>query len=249
MSKVEDYTAALRKLDDWDEFLLRESGLPGPRGNIELGRAVAEEGDEDLFRHYLEYDERIAPTNSPQEFLAFCGVLGLGRLLAEGRADLVPLVRKYASDGRWRTREAVAMALQSWGDADMGSLLREMEEWSKGSVLEKRAAAAALCEPRLLVDEGDVRRVLKVLDGVTASIEQLEDRSSEQFKALRKGLGYCWSVAVAALPGEGQRLMERWFSSHDADVLWIMKENLRKKRLERVDAEWVTKWQARLGMT
>jgi hypothetical protein len=248
MSKVQGYREALRKLDDWDTFLLRESGLPGPRGNIELGRAVAEEGDEGLFRRYLEYEEEIAPTNSPQEFLAFCGVLGLGRLLADGRDDLVPLLRECASDGRWRTREAVAMALQTWGEADMRSLLREMEEWSKGSLLEKRAAAAALCEPRLLDNEEDVRWVLKLLDEITACIEQLDDRGSEQFKALRKGLGYCWSVAVAALPDEGKRLMEKWFSSDDRDVLWIMKENLRKKRLERVDPEWVRKWQAQMGM-
>ncbi|HJX37730.1 MAG TPA: hypothetical protein VJ714_03950 [Anaerolineae bacterium] len=246
MSKVEEYREALRELDGWDSFLLAESGLPGPRGNIELGRAVAEEGDEELFRRYLGYDEEMAPTNSPQEFLAFCGVLGLGRLLAEGNRELLVTLRRCASDGRWRTREAVAMALQRWGGADMASLLREMEEWSKGSVLQKRAAAAALCEPSLLGEEEDVRRVLKILDEITVSVEQLDDRGSEQFKALRKGLGYCWSVAVAALPEEGKRLMEKWFSSDDSDVLWIMKENLRKKRLERMDGEWVQQWRSRL---
>jgi hypothetical protein len=248
MSKVEEYREALRELGDWDSFLLRESGLPGPRGNIELGRAVAEEGDEELFRRYLDCDEETAPTNSPQEFLAFCGVLGVGRLLAEGRADLLPLLRQCASDGRWRTREAVAMALQRWGEADMVSLLREMEEWSKGSVLEKRAAAAALCEPRLLGDRSHTREVLRLLDSMTVSIEEVQDRRSDEFTAFRKGLGYCWSVAVVALPEEGKRLMEKWFSSDDSDVLWIMKENLRKKRLERMDGEWVRKWQAQLGM-
>jgi hypothetical protein len=246
MSKVEEYREALRELGDWDPFLLRESGLPGPRGNIELGRAVAEEGDEELFRRYVDYDEEMAPTNSPQEFLAFCGVLGLGRLLAEGNMEVLVTLRRCASDGRWRTREAVAMALQRWGEADMGSLLRKMEEWSRGNLLERRAAAAALCEPRLLGDEEDVRRVLKLLDEITVSIEQLDDRGSEQLKALRKGLGYCWSVAVVALPDEGKRLMEKRFSSDDGDVLWIMKENLRKKRLERMDAEWVQRWRSRL---
>jgi len=248
MSKVEEYREALRELGDWDSFLLRESGLPGPRGNIELGRAVAEEGDEELFRRYLDYDEATAPTNSPQEFLAFCGVLGLGRLLVEGNMELLATLRRCASDGRWRTREAVAMALQRWGEADMVSLLREMEEWSKGNVLERRAAAAALCEPRLLGDRSHAREVLRLLDGMTASIEQAQDRRSDEFTAFRKGLGYCWSVAVAALPGDGQKLMEKWFSSDDSDVLWIMKENLRKKRLERMDGEWVRKWQAQLGM-
>lgn len=246
MSKVQEYREALRELGDWDWFLLRESGLPGPRGNIELGRAVAEEGDEELFRRYLDYDEEKAPTNLPQEFLAFCGVLGLGRLLAEGNRELLVTLRRCASDGRWRTREAVAMALQRWGGVDMGSLLREMEEWSKGNLLERRAAAAALCEPALLGDGSHVREVLRLLDGMTASIEDVQDRRSDEFTAFRKGLGYCWSVAVVALPDEGKRLMEKWFSSDDSDVLWIMKENLRKKRLERMDGEWVRKWQANL---
>jgi hypothetical protein len=248
VSKVEEYRVALRELGDWDAFLLRESGLPGPRGNIELGRAVAEEGDEELFRRYLEYDEGRAPTNSPEEFLAFCGVLGMGRLLAEGRTDLLPVLRQSASDGRWRPREAVAMALQGWGLADMPALLREMEVWGRGNLLEKRAAAAAVCEPALLEDPSDAREVLRLLDALTASIEDLRDRKNDEFTAFRKGLGYCWSVAAAAVPEEGKRFMEKWFSSDDRDVLWIMRENLRKKRLERMDAEWVRKSQSQLGI-
>lgn len=241
MSKVEEYREALRALDNWDSFLLQESGLPGPRGNIELARAVAEEGDEELFRRYVTHDEQRAPTNSPAEFFAFCGVLGLGRLLAEGRTEWLATLRECASDGRWRVREAVAMALQRWGQTEMHLLLREMEVWGKGSLLEQRAAAAALCEPCLLKDRDDPRRVLQVLDGITGSIEGVEDRTSDQFKALRKGLGYCWSVATVAFPEEGKKLMEKWLASEDADVRWIMKENLRKKRLERMDMGWVQK--------
>jgi hypothetical protein len=246
MSRVEEYREALRELDHWDAFLLEESGLPGPRGNIELARAVAEEGDEELFRRYLAYDEQRAPANSPGEFLAFCGILGLGRLLAEGRMDLLPTLRECASDGRWRSREAVAMALQRLGLTNMDLLLQEMAEWSQGSLLEKRAAGAALCEPGLLGDPRHAREVLQVLDGLTASIEGYQDRKSDEFQAFRKGMGYCWSVAVAALPEEGKKVMEKWFSSDDGDVLWIMKQNLRKKRLERMDAEWVRKWRAAL---
>ena len=248
VGKVEKYREALRELEDWDSFLLEESGLPGPRGNIELARAVAEEGDEELFLRYLAYDEQRAPTNSPEEYLAFCAVLGLGRLLADGQREYLVTLRECASDGRWRTREAVAMALQRWGQADMDLLLQEMEVWSKGSLLEQRAAAAALCDPSLLNDSEHARRVLQVLDGITASTERAEDRASEQFKALRKGLGYCWSVAVAAKPREGKRMMERWFATDDRDVLWIMKQNLRKKRLERMDSAWVQESNANLAM-
>ncbi|NTV64758.1 MAG: hypothetical protein HGA65_14680, partial [Oscillochloris sp.] len=106
--------------------------------------------------------------------------------------------------------------------------------------------AAALCEPRLLRDPAHAARVLAVLDTITASIPQQHDRRSEVFQVLRKGLGYCWSVAVAALPGVGQPAMERWMTSDDPDVRWIMRQNLTKARLARVDAAWVQTWQQRL---
>jgi hypothetical protein len=247
MAKSDEYRRVLASLEEWDSFLLQESGLPGPRGNLELAQAVADVGDEALFERYRSLDAGRAPANSPHEFLAFCGVLGLGRLLAGGRRDVLPVLRRCASDPRWRTREAVAMALQRLGDADMGALLDEMELWSAGNPLEQRAAAAALCEPRLLRDAAVVVRVLDVLDGITASLQDAADRRGDAFQALRQGLGYCWSVAVAAYPKVGKARMERWLVSHERDVRWIMRENLRKKRLERVDADWVAAWRKLLG--
>ena len=248
MKKVDRYRQTLADLADWDAYLLAESGLPGPRGNIELARAVADAGDEALFMRYLTFDAGRAPTNDPREFLAFCGVLGLGRLLAEGRRDLLPLLRRQAVDPRWRLREAVAMALQRFGAADMAALLAEMDAWSQGAPLEQRAAAAALCEPSLLGNPAHVARVLDLLDRITASIAGVEDRRSDEFRALRKGLGYCWSVAVAALPEVGKARLERWFAVDDPDVRWIVRENLKKARLARMDAAWVAAWKARLGL-
>jgi hypothetical protein len=242
MSKRDEYRARLRSLKSWDTFLLENSGLPGPRGNIELAQAVAEEGSPSLFFRYLTNDPASAPTNSPKEFLAFCGVLGLGRLLAEGRRDVLETLRSFASDPRWRIREAVAMALQWYGAADMPSLLAEMRLWANANRLEQRAAAAALCEPALLHEPGHARATLEILDTITASIERARDRRSDGFVALRKGLGYCWSVAAAALPAEGLPGMERWIRSTDSDVRWIMKANLKKARLARVDPGWVRKW-------
>lgn len=247
MTKADDYRTNLRALVDWDSYLLKESGLPGPRGNIELAQVVADEGNRQLFQRYIAYTADIAPVNSPYEFLAFCGVVGLGRLLAEGDIDLLKTLRQYASDPRWRTREAVAMALQRLGDVNMGQLIAAMGEWSQGIALEQRAAAAALCEPRLLGHAQYTRNVLGILDQITASIEQVKcDRRSEDFLALRKGLGYCWSVAVASLPKEGKALMEKWLVKSDPDIRWIMKENLKKKRLVRMDTAWVKKWREKM---
>ena len=140
------------------------------------------------------------------------------------------------------------MALQRYGAVNMEALIAEMDTWSLGSWLEKRAAIAALCEPALLRDRAHVEKVLAILDGVTASLVAGEDRRSDAFRALRQGLGYCWSVAVVAAPEPGRPLMERWFATDDRDVLWVMKDNLRKKRLAQMDAAWVRTWQERLGM-
>jgi hypothetical protein len=196
MSKGDEYRAKLSTLDTWDSYLLEMSGLPGPRGNLELAQVVADEGDLALFRRYTAYTADQAPVNSPDEFLAFCGVVGLGRYLAEGHLDLLEALQAHASDPRWRIREAVAMALQRLGDANMEGLLGAMQAWSLGSPNEQRAAAAALCEPRLLSQVEHARAVLRLLDQITAALARADHRRSEDFLALRKGLGYCWSVAV-----------------------------------------------------
>ncbi len=242
MSKVAHYRQMLRTLDDWDAFLLRESGLPGPRANLELVQAVADEGDYPRFQRYLAFGPEQAPVNSPQVFLAVCGVVGLGRLLAEGRQEVLATLRRCASDPRWRIREGVAMALQRLGDVDMAALLQVAEEWSRSNLLEKRAAAAAVCEPRLLGQPEHVGRVLQLLDVLTASLTQVVDRKSDDFRVLRQALGYCWSVAVVAWPEKGQPMMEHWLTSSDPDVRWVMRENLRKNRLQRLDAAWVARW-------
>ena len=72
----------------------------------------------------------------------------------------------------------------------------------------------------------------------------------------------CWSAAgglfgvdramsgeggVRLSPAEGKRLMDKWLADTDQDIRWIMKENLKKDRLARMDAGWVTKWQSQIG--
>ena len=118
-------------------------------------------------------------------------------------------------------------------------LLKLMEDWSKGTLLERRAAVATLCEPGLLEDLANAARVMDIVQEVTTSILVEEDRRSEEFRVLRKTLGYGWSVLVAAQPSIGKPKMERWITSQDADIRWIMKQNLKKKRLSRMDESWV----------
>ena len=166
--KVAFYVEKLKSQKDWDGYLMKESGLPGPRGNLELAQAFAEFGDEEKIKNYLSIKLEDAPTNSARVFLTFCGVVGLGTLINKGKRKYLPQLRGFASDPRWRIREAVAMALQRVGDVDIDFLLQEMKKWSKGNLLEKRAAAAALCEPRLLTSEKIAGAVLGLVDRLDA---------------------------------------------------------------------------------
>jgi hypothetical protein len=88
-----------------------------------------------------------------------------------------------------------------------------------------------LCEPRLLRSPEQARRVLALLDGVTGRLVQHPLRKTEAFRVLRQCLGYAWSVAVAALPNDGKPRMQAWLACPDPDVAWVMKENLKKKRI------------------
>jgi hypothetical protein len=252
MTRVDEYKEALERAADPEAYLLAHSGLPGPRGNLELARAAADGCSTPELRRWARLGPDEAPTGTAEEFLAFCGVLGLGRALVENDRRALHQLRRHASDPRWRLREAVAMALQQWGEVDFEALVAAMDEWARGSPLEQRAAVAALCEPALLTTPERVREVLSVLTEATAGIVQAtaEERRSDEFKALRKGLGYCWSVAVAAAPEVGQpafaELVERAVAREDRDLTWVVRENLRKRRLDRLDPGWVARLLERL---
>jgi hypothetical protein len=241
MSKVEEYRLVLRGLAEWDPYLLEQSGLPGPRGNIELGRAAAQEASPERIWGWLEWNHERAPANTREEFLAFCGVLGLGRLAAEGDELALAQLHRHASDERWRAREAVAMAIQQMADADFDTTITVVGEWAHEGWLEQRAAIAGLCEPHLLTTTERTAAVFDILDVVTQAIANAPaaDRKNSDYRTLRQGLGYCWSVATVADPAAGPRRMERWIDDSDDDIRWVMRTNLSKKRLQRMDGAWV----------
>jgi hypothetical protein len=221
VTKVDDYRRTLRERHDWEPYLIAESRLPGPRANLELAQAAALEGDPERLAHLRD---------SNDEFLVMCGVMGL---------DDFGELRRWSNDPRWRVREAVAMAVQRIGGP---AAVGHMRDWARGTRLEQRASVAALCEPPLLRDEAIADAALEILDEVTASLAA--DRGDD--KALRKALSYGWSVAVAARPDPGRALMERWIADGDAGTRRIMRENLRKARLVRLDGEWVERQLARI---
>jgi hypothetical protein len=244
MSKQEECRAGLAAAADTIAYLRRNSGLPGPRGNLELVQAAADLGSERDFRAWIAAGSGDDPTD---EFLVVCGVVGLGRLAAEGRTDVIKELRRHAADTRWRVREGVAMALQRLGDADVRLLMETAAEWVTDRPYVQRAAIAGVAEPRLLKAVEAAELAVDVVDRVTSSMATAADRRSDEFRALRQALGYCWSVVAAAAPAQGKARMESWATSPDRDVRWMLAENLKKARLVRVDAGWVERMKASLA--
>ena len=226
--RVERYRGELRALESWEPYLHKHSGLPGPRANLELVAAVAEEADADrLWRLSASSDE----------FLALCGTAGLGRIALMEPETVMTWLHELASDPRWRVREGVALALQRFGRENMERLLAEMRSWASDSPFVQRAAAAALCEPDLLQRPEDAVEVMMILDHITKSLGAATNRKDEGFKALRKALGYCWSVAAAAAPANARPYIDKWLQSTDKDIAWVMKSNLGKARMAGFDGD------------
>ena len=243
MSRRDEYLAELEQTPEIIPFLRLHSGLPGPRGNLELLEAAADLGDEAVFRGWIIAGSGSDPTD---EFVAMCGIVGFGRLIGEGREELVDELRAHAADPRWRVREAVAIAFQRVGDQSVEALFRLVRPWVEDRPYVQRAAIAAVSEPRLLKTQGAARQAVELVDAVTSTVAVVSDRRSDEFRTLRQALGYCWSVVVAADPTDGRPAMECWARINDPDVRWALRENLKKARLARSDPEWVDRLRSEL---
>ncbi|MFI5255147.1 MAG: HEAT repeat domain-containing protein [Candidatus Limnocylindrales bacterium] len=247
MSRIDDYRRALVGLTDPEPFALAESGLPGPRGNLELIAALAEVTPEATLRRWAALSPAEAPGDQPPLVLAVAGIVGLGRLL-DRDPRILDLLHGLAGDPRWRVREGVAMALQAAGMADPGGLVERLRSWvSDPDPFVRRAVVAGLCEPALLRDASVAARVVAVLDALTASLVGLAERRTEPGRVLRQALGYGWSVAIIGAPAAGKAAFGRWLASPDPDIRWVVRENLGKARLTALDRSWVADCRARLS--
>jgi hypothetical protein len=254
MSKKKSYKEPLAYLineslktgmaENFVKYLTSNSNLPGPRGNLELADVFADlVGDyagkehEKLWSLCLQLTQFSlieAPVNNPKEFLVFCGARGIGALGTSPRffQKAISSLKELASDSRWRTREGVAMAIQSMIEKQPQKTLKEIEKWIENdNWLAMRAVAAGVAEPALLKDEQTAKSAFELHKQIISKIAATTERKSSDFKTLRQGIGYSLSVILRALPREGFEYMRQLAEQQDVDILWIVKENLKKNRL------------------
>ncbi|MCU0844196.1 MAG: hypothetical protein MUC76_04645 [Spirochaetes bacterium] len=227
------------------DYLLKNSGLPGPRGNLELLYSFAKTATADEVEACMSlYDDDLR--NSPEEFVVMCGIVARCILRKDDIAGALAAVRAFAVHESWRIRESVAIGIQEIAGNDMHAIIDVLEKWVEGNALERRAVVAALCEPKLLKDSAVAARVLRVLGRITIDLERAERLTDGQV-VLRKALGYGWSVVVAASPEVGKAAFEAIAGNTGKHIRWIVRENLKKNRLMKMDARWVERMRAETG--
>jgi len=235
-------TAKVPKLDpdltqrlagDYDSvvsYLSANSGLPGPRSNLELLYAAAE---------LLPTTHAARLRAELEEYLRCCGVISLGREFFDPSAnaeEVIVQLTAFAADDSWRVRESVAMAAQRIGDHDFEALAGLVRRWLvQPRPYVARAAVAAICEPRLIRRPHAAAIAMDACATATTYLLSLpaEQRKSAEARTLRQALGYCWSVAVAADPASGLPIFTALYGT-DVDLAWIIETNRSKARLAKL---------------
>ncbi len=238
MQKFVEHRALLSQSNQ-EGYLLENSCLPGPRSNLELLYAFIEISEYDTVIELLNRKYSVTPVNVPEEFVLCCAVAACGKHIINGRNNLIALLKSYASDTRWRIRESVAMALQHIGKYSFEKLKEVNAGWEKGNFYEQRAIAAGLCEPDILNHDSIKQYTLAVLSEITGNLTEHKNNSTPEYKTLVQALCYCWSVAIVASPMEGKLLFEGLIRSDNKYIRKIVKENLKKNRLMKMDNNWV----------
>jgi hypothetical protein len=231
------------------EFYLRDqSRLPGARANLELAQDFSQilAFEASTYPHeartllnHLVRDEKQIASNTPSEFVLMCGVLAFGYCAAfipVWRLDIFPLLTHYACSLSWRVREATALALQKLLLAAPSEMLPALVELlARGDCLQQRACLAAVSEPSLLkVTEF----VVSALAMQRSAIERLHalpitQRRQTDVRVLRQTLSYTLGIVTAACPDSGFALMCEIAAWNDPDINWILRENIKKRRLAK----------------
>ena len=231
------------------EYYLREqSRLPGTRANLELVNslsnllvAIVPEQPEQVWMlvHYLVQDEKTIARNTPDEFVVLCGVVAFGACASvrkEWHSEVFDMMKLFACSKSWRVREGVAMALQRLLPVIPQETIEFLLELAtKGNCLQQRASIAAIAEPSLLQGQAVINAALAIQRFVLVRLHELSDtgRKRDDVRSLRQALGYTLSVVTAASPEKGFALMRECAEWKDPDINWILRENLKKKRLAK----------------
>ena len=220
------------------EYILTNSKLPGRRANLELLYEFKIHASQESVSACLSLKDYDL-INTPEEFAMMCGVVGYCELNRENVDDVFELLEEYAQSESWRVRESVAMGIQYMLILNEDKSLKAIKGWFNKTDFHRRAMIAGLCTPRLQLIETISRETAFILEQLMKDVLAWQGKLSEEQKALRKALGYCWSIAIEANPSQLKPLFKKYYKYENKNIIWILKSNLKKNRLVKLDEKWV----------
>jgi len=248
----------------WEEaalqdFLERNSALPGPRANLELAHAFAQFAStqptaaaDTMLLAWAGRSAEEAPFGGRGEFIPFVAVFALGVRVADpgARDRCLAAISMAAHDTRWRLREAAAIALQILGERDSTTLRHLAAKWVGNDPWHLRAAMVGLSHPPLLTEPATLALAWSATDRAMALVRAPGNDGPPDVAALRslsQALAFVPSVLVAAAPDEGFRRLARWADYPDIASKKLVMANLRKARLAKKYPEACTDVAERLS--
>jgi hypothetical protein len=244
-------------------YLIAHSNLPGKRGNLELSYAFADYIEERYPANpesALRFCKALITENPPgrqntgsEEFLPFCGTLGIGRIgkIDPNRTlDVIGYIKRIAQDERWRVREAVAMAIQDLMDVRPEDTIATLQSWiHEDNFLLHRAIVAGVAELRFMKNREIARVALEMHKAIIEKVAHKVDKRNPEYSVLVKGLSYTLSVVIVGIEQEGFAYLDDLLATDHPILKKIVHENLKKKRLIRLNAKNVAELQQKLKRT
>ncbi len=220
------------------DYLLVNSKLPGRRANLELLYDFRKHASKEIVMKCLSLKNKDLK-NTPEEFAIMCGVVGYCEVYKDKTEQVFEFLDDYAQSESWRVREAVAMGIQHMLILSEEDSLQIIKSWLQKTNLHKRAIIAGLCTPRLQSIKAVSCETEIALECLMNAVSSWTGKLTEEQSVLRKALGYCWSIAIEANSSNLKPKFERYFDSENKNIRWILKSNLKKKRLIKLDDKWV----------
>lgn len=186
-----------------------KSGLPGPRPNLALAAALADQlatygkKANALVRELCAMDEERAPADTSREFLPVCGAFSLAARWKANvdRKGALAGLHDMAEDGRRLVRDSVVQALRTIANAGDESFLDDLAAWMDG-YLHAAVVLDALSDRHVLDRLTNAEPVLARLDDAFRLAEEAPraHQRSHGYRVLLRVLGEAPSSMMARFP-------------------------------------------------
>lgn len=232
--------------DGLENYILEHSNLPGRMANLKVITEIADMFalKSELIRFWLkklqEWNNLKVDGNCPETELVLTAIESFGAIYKdasqENKSEIEQTLAASLNDDRWRVREISGDSYKRIGMSSYDSLIILFDSMiSKNPTpLEVRGIIATLAHPVILhsVQQLDFSKsILKFAFDYYLEIDEKKYSKADK-EVLKKGLSFAPSVIVSNNPEDGFQIFEKLILRNNKEINAIIKENLRKKRLE-----------------